>query len=166
MPFKTDRRFFHGRPRSSFRRFGVGIKGSRTLHWSSLRSRAICRMGSLMRQPALALTFDRTAAAITFRVDHHSSESLSSAVRLTESNTGFVNRYGSPGFWDALGRRCCVASASGALMAVIGGPSRSPSVRSSSGRIQRGVGDYLADNEDWLASSRCAFCESNANPRS
>ena len=41
MPFNTDRRLFHGRPRPSFRRFGLGINGPRTFHWSSLRSRAV-----------------------------------------------------------------------------------------------------------------------------
>ena len=37
MPFNTDRWLFHGRPRPSFRRFGLGINGPRTFHWSSLR---------------------------------------------------------------------------------------------------------------------------------
>jgi hypothetical protein len=163
MPFNTDRRLFHGRPRPSFRRFGVGIKGSRTFHWSSLRSRAICRIGSLMRQPAPTPTFDRMAAAIAssgLPLVH----SLHSAVRLTECNTRVVTRYRSPEFLAPLWQDVALPTL---RMAVIGGPSRSASVRGSSGRIQRGVGDYLADNEDWLAaSSRCAFCESNANPRS
>jgi hypothetical protein len=33
MSFNTDRRLFHGRPRPSFRHFGLGINGSRTFHW-------------------------------------------------------------------------------------------------------------------------------------
>ena len=66
MPFNTDRRLFHGRPRQSLRRFGLGINRLRNLNWSSLRSRTVWRTCSLMRQPASAATFDRAVAADRF----------------------------------------------------------------------------------------------------
>jgi hypothetical protein len=66
MPFNSDRRLFHGRPRPSFRRFGFGINRSRTFHWTSLTSRAIRLICLLMRQQAPAASFDRAVTADRF----------------------------------------------------------------------------------------------------
>jgi hypothetical protein len=65
MPFNTDRRLFHGRPRPSFLRFGSEINGSRTLH---LVVAQISR--SMMHRVVDATTgpyghFDRVVAGIS-----------------------------------------------------------------------------------------------------
>jgi hypothetical protein len=52
LPFRTDRRFFQGRPRPSGRLPGFGISGSRVFHCSSVRSR-VQRIPVLMSLLAL-----------------------------------------------------------------------------------------------------------------
>lgn len=95
MPFNTERRLFHGRPRPSFRRFGVGIQRIENFPLVIAQISRNMSHRSLMRQPAPTPTFDRKAAAITFRAAHDSS-----------------NRYGSPEFSGGALGRCCVANAS------------------------------------------------------
>ena len=88
--FNTGRRLFHGRPRQSFRRFGLGINRLRTFHWSSLRSRAVRRICSLMRRPAPAAIFDRAALLIgsddTSICPYQSDEPITSVCPSLERN--------------------------------------------------------------------------------